>query len=80
MNLSEYVSYDATGLAELIANKQVRPDELLRCAGEAIESVNGEINAVAHQFEAPLPGDKHGALLAYRFWSNTSCCTLPVFR
>lgn len=67
MKLSEYVSYDATGLAELIARREVIPDELLVCASKAIESVNGEINAVVDRIDDPSPGDKDGLLAGVPF-------------
>ena len=46
MKLSEYTSYDALGLAELVARKEVGPSELVEAAFAAIEKVNPEINAV----------------------------------
>ncbi|MEE2777483.1 MAG: amidase family protein [Acidobacteriota bacterium] len=67
MKLSEYVSYDAAGLAELVGNREVSPDELLDCAGEAMEWVNGEINAVVDRIEAPLPGDQNGPFAGVPF-------------
>jgi amidase len=46
MNLVEYASYDALGLAELVRNKQVAAAELRDCAMEAIELLNPAINAI----------------------------------
>ena len=46
MNLAEYASYDALGLAGLVARKQVSATELARTAAAAIEAVNPAINAV----------------------------------
>lgn len=46
MDPAEYATYDATGLAELVAAKQVTPAELLTAARTRAESVNGRINAV----------------------------------
>ncbi len=49
---SEYANYDAIGLAELIANKEVSPAETLEAAIAQIEQYNPQINAVVHtQFE-----------------------------
>jgi amidase len=45
----EYVAYDALGLGELIARKQVTPQELLEAAIERIEAVNPRINAVVQK-------------------------------
>jgi len=46
MNISEYVQYDALGLAELVSNGDVTPDELQSLARAATESVNDSLNAV----------------------------------
>ena len=46
MNLKEYASFDATGLAELVRKKEVSPLELLDTALEALGQVNGQLNAV----------------------------------
>ena len=45
----EYGSYDALGLAELIAQKQVKPEEVLEAAVERIEAVDPKINAVVQK-------------------------------
>src|SRR2546421_8739097 len=45
MNLAEYASYDALGLAELVASKQVPPKELAQTAAAAIASINPAVNA-----------------------------------
>ena len=41
MNLAEYASYDALGLAELVARKEVRPKELALTAAAAREKIDG---------------------------------------
>ena len=46
MNLAEYASYDALGLAELVRTKQVTPAELAATALSAIAKINPAINAV----------------------------------
>lgn len=46
MNLDEYMSYDATGLAELVAAKEVTAKELLALARKRAQQVNGKINAI----------------------------------
>lgn len=46
MNVKEYMTYDATGLAALVRNKQVTPDELVQAAFARLNEVNPELNAV----------------------------------
>jgi len=43
---SEYQSYDAVGLAELVRSGEVHPGELVESAATRIDEVNGAINAV----------------------------------
>ncbi len=45
----EYADYDALGLGELIAKKQVTPQEVLEAAIERIEALNPKINAVVQK-------------------------------
>ena len=49
---SEYINYDALGLAELVATDQVTPTELLDIALSACENLNPDINAVIRVMEA----------------------------
>ncbi|HEV7247196.1 MAG TPA: amidase [Shinella sp.] len=51
MQLSEYRNYDATGLAELVAKDEITPGELLDTALTAVDTVNGDLNAVVATFE-----------------------------
>ena len=46
MQLSEYVSHDAVGLAELVRTRQVRPGELLDLSFKLLELLNWQVNAV----------------------------------
>ncbi|XDA97647.1 amidase [Sulfitobacter sp. LCG007] len=46
--MREYDSYDATGLAEIVARKEVSPDELLDEALRRTEQLNPALNAVVH--------------------------------
>ena len=46
MNFEEYVTYDATGLAELVKRKEVTANELVAIAIARIQQVNPMINAV----------------------------------
>jgi amidase len=46
----DYTSYDGLGLAELMACKEVTPEELVAAALEAIAKVNPKLNAVLQTF------------------------------
>jgi len=50
MRLSEYARFDAVGLAQLVANKEVSAKELAVLALDAIERVNDKLNAMAQVF------------------------------
>jgi amidase len=50
MNLAEYASYDALGLAELVARKQVTPKELALTAAAAREKIDGTLKAVVELY------------------------------
>jgi amidase len=47
---AEYERYDALGLAELIAEKQITPLELLDAVRQRIEAINPKINAFSQLF------------------------------
>jgi amidase len=47
---SEFDNYDALGLAELIAKKQVAPAELLNAVRKRVESINPKLNAFCYLF------------------------------
>lgn len=51
MKISEYVKYDALGLAELISNKEVSQAEVSAAAFSAIEHLNPKINAVVETWD-----------------------------
>lgn len=46
MHLDEYMSHDATALAELVASGQVAPAELLALARQRADAVNPRLNAI----------------------------------
>lgn len=46
ISLKDYASHDGLGLAELVARKQVKPEELIEAALAAVEKVNPKLNAV----------------------------------
>ena len=48
ISLRDYTAHDGLGLAELVARKEVTPDELAAAAFEAVAKVNPRINAVLH--------------------------------
>ena len=48
ISLGDYTAHDGLGLAELVARKEVTPDELAAAAFEAVAKVNPRINAVLH--------------------------------
>ncbi len=48
MAFAEYATYDAVGLAELVAKKEITPLELLDEAISRIETYNPKLNAVVH--------------------------------
>ncbi len=59
MNLKEYASYDAVGLAELVRNKDITAQELSALAREAIAAANPILNFLAHD----IPVAEEGPLL-----------------
>ena len=50
MKLSEYAGYDALGLAELVARKDVSPKELAQTAAKAIDAIDPAVNAVVETY------------------------------
>ncbi|MER9951476.1 amidase [Mesorhizobium sp. M0047] len=51
MKLSEYIEYDATGLASLVGAGEITPVELTRLAREACDEVNPRVNAVIEFYD-----------------------------
>lgn len=67
MNLSEYTTYDAVGLGQLVAAGEIRPAELAALARAAADAVNPRINAVVEHWapeESDLPTPATGSPLA----------------
>ncbi len=59
MDITEYVSFDAVGLAELVARGETTPAELEAAARRAAQAVNPQINAIVETWpadDAPVPG------------------------
>ncbi|ETX01428.1 MAG: hypothetical protein ETSY1_07455 [Candidatus Entotheonella factor] len=48
MDVDTYMRYDATALADLVAQKEVTAGELLTCAMSRSEAVNPQINAIVY--------------------------------
>ena len=51
MNVEEYLSYDAVGLADLVRSGEVSPESLVRCATERHEQTAASINAVVEIYD-----------------------------
>jgi amidase len=62
MKLAEYASYDALGLAELIAKREISPRELALTALKAIEAVNPAVKAVVETYPDRIDGLDEKAL------------------
>ncbi|BDB39716.1 MULTISPECIES: amidase [Mycobacterium] len=67
MDFDEYRGYDATGLAELVADKQVTAAELLTLAKERAEAVNPRINAIVRDIEADPADPRTGPFAGVPF-------------
>ncbi|OIJ27819.1 amidase [Nocardioides luteus] len=60
MRVDEYLTYDATGLAQLVADKEVTAAEVLAAARERAAAVNPRINAIVADIpeaDAQVAGD-----------------------
>ncbi|HEY9352217.1 MAG TPA: amidase family protein, partial [Nocardioides sp.] len=60
MRVDEYLTYDATGLAQLVAAKEVTAAEVLAAARERAAAVNPRINAIVADIpeaDAQVAGD-----------------------
>lgn len=67
MRFDEYRSHDATGLAKLVADKQVRASELLTLATERAAAVNPKINAIVRDVPAAPNDDLTGPFAGVPF-------------
>jgi amidase len=56
MKLAEYAGYDALGLAELVARKQVSPAELAGTAAVAVERIDGTLKSVVELYPDRIAG------------------------
>ncbi len=67
MNFEEYRTYDATGLAKLVADKEVSAAELLTLAQERAAAVNPRINAIVRDVPAAPPAELSGPFAGVPF-------------
>jgi amidase len=68
VKVSEYASYDATGLAELIVKREVSAAEVHEAARAAIDQVEPQLSAIAgERFEEPLDHDPSGVFAGVPF-------------
>jgi Asp-tRNA(Asn)/Glu-tRNA(Gln) amidotransferase A subunit family amidase len=67
VNFDEYRTYDATGLAKLVADKDVTSAELLALAQERAAAVNPRINAIVRDVPASPSDDLSGPFAGVPF-------------
>lgn len=67
MRFDEYRSHDATGLAKLVADKQISAAELLTLARERAAEVNPKINAIVRDVPATPSDDLTGPFAGVPF-------------
>jgi amidase len=67
LSLKDYSSYDGTGLAQLVARKEVSPKELADVALQAAELVNPKLNAILCTLPEQAAGEISGGLPAGPF-------------
>ncbi len=73
ISLDDYNSNDALGLADLVARKEVTPDELAAAAFEAVAKINPKLNAVLQT----LP-EEAAAQIAGRFGDEATMLRLAA--
>ncbi|MFC3864264.1 amidase [Alcaligenes aquatilis] len=54
MKLSEYATYDALALAELVAKKHISVQELSQVGKKAVDALNSKINAVVESWDGEI--------------------------
>ncbi len=67
ISLSDYSAYDGIGLAELVARKEVSPQELVDRALEAVAQVNPTLNAILGTLPDQAAAEIHAGLPAGPF-------------
>jgi amidase len=56
MKLAEYAAYDAIGLAELVAKRDVSPRELAKTAAAAVQKIDAQLKAVVELYPDCIEG------------------------
>lgn len=64
MQFNEYKQYDATGLAELIRQKEVQPSELMDAAFKQLHRVHSELNIITHHREETAKKEANQAFIS----------------
>lgn len=67
MDFAEYRTFDATGLAKLVADKEVTADELLALARERAAEVNPRINAIVRDIPVSPTANPSGPFAGVPF-------------
>ena len=67
MKFEEYRAYDATGLAELVRDKQVTAEELLEVARDRAAAVNPRLNAIVREVPCAPSGATSGPFAGVPF-------------
>jgi amidase len=67
MNFEEYRAHDATGLAKLVADKEVSAAELLALARQRSAAVNPRVNAIVRDIPASPSEQLHGPFAGVPF-------------
>jgi amidase len=80
MKLAEYSAFDALGLADLVARKEVTPKELAKTAAQAIETANPTIKAVVETYADRIDDLDESTLAVCRFLSRTCSVMRPAAR
>lgn len=62
ISLNDYAAHDGLGLTELVARKDVTPQELVDAALKAIETVNPKLNAVLQTLPEQAAAEIRGGL------------------
>jgi len=68
MRLSEFATYDAVGLAELIARGEITPGEAARLAADGVTATNDRLNAVIELYDDRLDGPRDGDVAKGPLW------------
>ena len=79
MNLAEYSSHDALGLARLVERREVSPRELAETALKAIEALNPKLQVLdllIERFQHHLEADDHGLQVRVQLRRHGKCAEI----